>query len=556
MLIGLPTALVILTVPEVSGQRVTGQSAAEAFSRGDYMVSYERFSALIESFPRDPVYLYGAAVSLVKLSLRPGEASELLERSLKNGSSIRSAPADVPFYLGRAYHLQGRFDEATDAYNLFVSEAGRREARSYGVPDLLKQCTDKIGSLSVNPETEMRTPAKVEEDPRTEPATMVRQPDLIEAGRDSLLKAALTARFLSDSLSGVAKKLEGTPLPGDQEAREKNLEKIRELKFLSMMSQRLSDSLLAVAGLTVSGEKIPDPASGIISGASSDLSRIALSKDSAARVLPVNVEKRETIIVADSAGKADTVVIEAGEPDLKQVTKAVTSIFSLNDSPYYSVDVPVKVSSSWPEGFYYSIQLAVFRNPVAPSFFKRLFPVFGIRNPGSQLTTYYTGLFRKSDDASMALQSVNSEGFRDAFIVIYFDGRQVSPERGALLEKEWGGRALTAWDDVIPKDFFSPVQRDTVPPTLLFRVEVLRTKSPVTEQQHSEILRIAADRGLEIMNPSTGLYVYLVGKFLTFESASSYADLLIRNGYREARVAAWLGNREIPVETALKFFNR
>jgi hypothetical protein len=107
----------------------------------------------------------------------------------------------------------------------------------------------------------------------------------------------------------------------------------------------------------------------------------------------------------------------------------------------------------------------------------------------------------------MALQSVNSEGFRDAFIVIYFDGRQVSPERGALLEKEWGGRALTAWDDVIPKDFFSPVQRDTVPPTLLFRVEVLRTKSPVTEQQHSEILRIAADRGLEIMNPSTGLYV-------------------------------------------------
>ena len=67
---------------------------------------------------------------------------------------------------------------------------------------------------------------------------------------------------------------------------------------------------------------------------------------------------------------------------------------------------------------------------------------------------------------------------------------------------------------------------------------------------------VAGDRGFEIMNPATGIYVYIVGKFLTFETASAYADLLRRNGYKEAKVAAYAGNREIPVETALKLFER
>jgi len=46
----------------------------------------------------------------------------------------------------------------------------------------------------------------------------------------------------------------------------------------------------------------------------------------------------------------------------------------------------------------------------------------------------------------------------------------------------------------------------------------------------------------------------LIGKFITFESAVEYTDLLIRNGYREAQVVAWLGKKEIPVDTARQLF--
>jgi sulfur carrier protein ThiS len=52
-----------------------------------------------------------------------------------------------------------------------------------------------------------------------------------------------------------------------------------------------------------------------------------------------------------------------------------------------------------------------------------------------------------------------------------------------------------------------------------------------------------------------GKFAYLVGKFITFETAAEYADLLKRNGYREAQVVAWLGKKEIPIETARHLFD-
>jgi hypothetical protein len=47
----------------------------------------------------------------------------------------------------------------------------------------------------------------------------------------------------------------------------------------------------------------------------------------------------------------------------------------------------------------------------------------------------------------------------------------------------------------------------------------------------------------------------LIGKFITFESAAEYTDLLTRNGYREAKVVAFMGRKEIAVETAKQLFD-
>jgi hypothetical protein len=65
---------------------------------------------------------------------------------------------------------------------------------------------------------------------------------------------------------------------------------------------------------------------------------------------------------------------------------------------------------------------------------------------------------------------------------------------------------------------------------------------------------MAGRHGLDIQPLDDGNIVYLIGKFITFESAVEYADLLMRNGYREVKVVAWLGKKEIPVDTARQLF--
>ena len=542
----LRTLLVLLALSfflqAAEGQRVTGQSASEAFSQGDFKTAYEHYSSLLGSFPRDPVYLYGAGVSLVRLSLKPGEATDLLERAINLKSSIRNIPGDAVFWLGRALHLDGRYDEAAEAYRRFSAEAGRREARDKDLPALIRQCEDRTGALAKESKPE---PIRLEtvvmtNEPSKKEAAADNPPEPLKKSTDSLLSEALIYRQKSDSLAKEISTLEAAVRTSSGTKRTNLQNRIRNLRDQAGMWDSVSDSLIVAAGLV-----LPEP----------DSLKTPVIRPA---ILPVAHMAIDTLKQADSIRTALQIADTAGMQVRTRDTleKKVTSLFKLHDKPYYSASTPVQVSAAFPKGLFHTIQLAVFRNPVDPANFKRLYPIFGIKAPGSELTFYYAGLFRRKSDADKALQSVRNEGFKDAFVVTFMDGSQVSSERGLILEKEWGTRALPEWRGVVP-DVGSITERaDTVPPTLLFRVEIMRTEKPATDRQVEEIERIASERGLEILNPSARVYVYIVGKFLTFDSASSYADLLKRNGYSGARVAAYLGTREIPVETAMKLFDR
>lgn len=232
------------------------------------------------------------------------------------------------------------------------------------------------------------------------------------------------------------------------------------------------------------------------------------------------------------------------------VTTGVHMLFRIDPPPVHATGEKIRINPDHPPGLIYRIQLAVFRNPVTSTYFKGIVPVYGIRNARSGLTTYYAGMFRKSDDVKTALPQVKQKGFRDAFIVAFSGGKPVSLERAAILEKEWGIIPFTP-DDAIIKE----IQADTIPPTLSFRVEVSRVQKPVGEEIYEEMKKLAGTRGLDVETLPGGIIVYLIGRFITYESAVDYADLLVRNGFRDAQVVSWLGKKEIPVETAKQLFN-
>ena len=184
-------------------------------------------------------------------------------------------------------------------------------------------------------------------------------------------------------------------------------------------------------------------------------------------------------------------------------------------------------------------------------FFKGLSPIYGFKIAGTDKTIYYAGIFRKSSDAGKALATVKAKGFKDAFVVAMSGNKRVSPDRSAIMEKEWSNKPLVTIEKTL-----SETRLDTIPPTLTFRVEVTRSLKPLKEDVVEEIRKLAGSRGMDIVTLEDGGIDYLIGKFITFESATEYTDLLKRNGYREAQVVAWLGKKEIPIETARQLFDQ
>ncbi|HCC70974.1 MAG TPA: hypothetical protein DEQ09_07485, partial [Bacteroidales bacterium] len=225
----------------------------------------------------------------------------------------------------------------------------------------------------------------------------------------------------------------------------------------------------------------------------------------------------------------------------------VLEIFSDNDDQ----SGPIPVNNALPEGLIYRIQLAALRNPKEISFFKGLGPVSIYRAEGSNINFYYTGIFRLKKDAERALVKVQQKGFKDAFILAQLNGSRVSMEKAGQLEEQWSEVSL--YDREVASDVKPAEQQE--PPTLVYRVQVLKVKEKVDDDELDLIERLANKRSYDILKTVGSEYVYLIGKFITFESAAAYADLLYKNGMKEAKVVAYLGRKEIPLETAKKLFD-
>ena len=492
-------------------QKATRQSALDAFNKGKFQLAYDQFSDLLITFPRDPVYKYYSGVCLVKMERDPEEAIELLLQARKDGAVVRSVPQDVLFWLGRAQQMAGMFTDAVSSFNEFTAQAGRKAARELGTPEFIQQCLEKRGQLAraeiSQTEDKAKAEAKVENEAKVED------------------KAKAKAKVENEDKVKVEDKAK---------AEVANEDKVK-----------VEDEVAVADAVDIPVYR--PSGTGIYSG----------KTDSTATVTAAGAET----LKAEKTGKPDPPV-EVQDTTFKAVldehvaeavrqpaSTGVLSLFSIDPELLYKREEKIRINPKHPAGLIYRIQMAAFRNQVAASYFKGITPVYGIRNASTGVTTYYAGMFRKIDDARKALPRVRQTGFRDAFLVAFSGGKPVSLERAAILEKEWGIIPFTP-DETIIKE----IQADTVPPTLAFRVEVVRAEKPVSEQSYEELKKLSGTRGLDIESLPDGNIVYLIGKFITFESAYDYADLLVRNGWRDAKVAAWLGKKEIPVETAKQLF--
>jgi tetratricopeptide (TPR) repeat protein len=511
------------------------KEAYDAFDSGDYLKAYGEFNNLLETYPKDPLYKYYSGACLVRLKKEPGKAAALLQDALSSSREIRRVPGDVWFYLGRSQQMSGQFQAAIRSFDRFTSEEGRKASRQYSVQGYIDECEQGKGRI---------------DEKEASLADIIYRKNQVEGKMNNGIPDKQNHGIAAITSTDSANRKEPVPEEFDKKLSE------------ALRYQASSDSLNKVAeGYRTNYNALPD-----------SLKPAATRKISEAGSLADNYMKLadERLRNSDSAkaptGDLQSVNIKqtpqgrsqniSGSDKenlrLNQQKEPVLSAFEVIKDPAKIREQKIEIDPGLPSGLIYRIQMGVFSKPVDPVVFKGISPLYGIKIQGSVMIRYFAGMFRRIDDANKALMEIKKLGFKDSFIVPTSDGVTISLERAAVMEKEWGSKSLFSSGTVT--DESSPAEAS--PLTLSFRVELTRSDKPLKEDIEESYRKLAGNKRFEILSPVEGQYVYLIGNFITFESASEYANLLNRNGYRDAKVVAYLGNREIPVETAKQLFEK
>ncbi|MDR1667590.1 MAG: hypothetical protein LBS03_07870 [Bacteroidales bacterium] len=123
--------------------------------------------------------------------------------------------------------------------------------------------------------------------------------------------------------------------------------------------------------------------------------------------------------------ESENVVAEKPQP---------VSEFKILPACPYSAGHPIPINPPLPDGVVYKIQLGAYSKPVPVNAFKGLSPISGDKLP-SGIVKYYAGLFLSNAEAEKALREVKNYGYKDSFLVAFYNRKNIILNRALKLEK-------------------------------------------------------------------------------------------------------------------------
>ncbi len=121
---------------------------------------------------------------------------------------------------------------------------------------------------------------------------------------------------------------------------------------------------------------------------------------------------------------------------LDPLTSDIFTIDAANTTP----DGPIPVDAPMPAGVVFKVQIGAFRHDIAAGSFGDLAPVHG-EHVGNGITRYTAGMFTSPQGAVKATAEVREQGYRDAFVVAYQDGRRIPLAQAMHQMRPAGGTA-------------------------------------------------------------------------------------------------------------------
>lgn len=162
----------------------------------------------------------------------------------------------------------------------------------------------------------------------------------------------------------------------------------------------------------------------------------------------------------------------------KETNGNSNDVFEKKSSIAYTTNNPIPLNKPLPQGLLFKVQIGAFRNPIPQDLFKGFNPLFGESTP-SGLVRYTAGSFRNYKNANTAKNEIRGIGYKDAFVVAYYNGKRVSYAEAMTLvnESSASASALEATSVLELKEFVrnAPTNNATTPTPTIVPTQVVDT---------------------------------------------------------------------------------
>jgi hypothetical protein len=252
------------------------------------------------------------------------------------------------------------------------------------------------------------------------PAELLQQKDYNEQ-----LNKALQYQLQSDSLGRVSEDLRQKSLTAKNDSEKERLKKdIYSLDARSRAMQQKADEYYEKARAYETNYAERNTNGMPPSKISDDKVRKAFKKSDPDQNKPPAADKK----VSKNPEKKTPVV-----PKTK--TGIVYEFKVMAKSPYASID-QIPLNQPLPSDLIYRIQMGAFSKVIEPDRFKGIVPISGETLQNGTVTKYYAGFFNRFTDAEKALSRIKELGFRDSYIVSFFDGKSIPVNRAREIEND------------------------------------------------------------------------------------------------------------------------
>lgn len=120
------------------------KKADELFIEGDYVQAYPLYSQLLSLYPKDHFYNFRFGACIIYAEKDKEKAIKYLEYAV----SKTDIDVEAHFFLGKAYHINYRFDDAIRAYTTFKSKAGNKKRKLLNPEREIEMCQNGKNLLS------------------------------------------------------------------------------------------------------------------------------------------------------------------------------------------------------------------------------------------------------------------------------------------------------------------------------------------------------------------------------------------------------------------------